>query len=416
MTKILARLVVLLATTAVWAQTTPVKHVVFIIKENRSFDHMFGTFAGANGAIQGKVSTGVTVTLRHAPDKEGRYNHLWAGTRKDIDGGKMDRFDQSFGCKAPTYNCYSQYLEADIPNYFALARNYLLADNFFMSMTGPSFPNHQYIIASQSGNVIGEPSKPVKHANGCDNPTSLVQVIDPATGKITKVPPCFDYATLGDALDLAGVSWKSYSPGYGQGGYEWAAFNAINHIRNGPDWAAHVVNVSTFTADALSGNLPAVSWVIPDGPHSEHPTALMSMGENWTVGLVNAVMAGPDWNSTAIFITWDDFGGFYDHVPPPSNDYFGYGPRVPLIVVSPFVNAGTIYHNVASFESVLAFIEKNWSLPALTTRDGTANNMMDAFNFKGHHAAQPLALRPERALTPKELRQIDRDVADPNDD
>ena len=404
--------------TGVFAQTvTPIQHVVFIIKENRSFDHVFGTFPGANGATQGMVSSGAIIPLRHAPDKEGTYSHLWSATRKAIDGGKMDRFDTSVACKSPGYTCYDQYQEADIPNYFALARNYLLADNFFTSLTGPSFPNHQYIIAAQSGNAISNPSHPVKHSNGCDNPTSLVQVIDPATGKISKVPPCFEYATLGDLLDSAGISWRSYSPSYGQGGYEWMAFNAINHIRNGPDWAARIVNVSQFEADALSGNLPAVSWVIPRGPDSEHPTALMSVGENWTVSLVNAVMAGPQWNSTAIFITWDDHGGFYDHVPPPQNDYFGYGPRVPLLIVSPFVQAGTVYHGVASFESVLAFIEANWSLPSLTARDANANNLMDAFNFSANTPAHRLELRNLPPQSPKERRAIDHQLElHPEDD
>jgi phospholipase C len=195
------------------------------------------------------------------------------------------------------------------------------------------------------------------------------------------------------------------------------AFNAINHIRNGPDWAARIVNVSQFEADALSGNLPAVSWVIPRGPDSEHPTALMSVGENWTVSLVNAVMAGPQWNSTAIFITWDDHGGFYDHVPPPQNDYFGYGPRVPLLIVSPFVQAGTVYHGVASFESVLAFIEANWSLPSLTGRDANANNLMDAFNFSANTPAHRLELRNLPPQSPKERRAIDHQLElHPEDD
>ena len=396
-----------------FAQTiTPIKHVVFIVKENRSFDHMFGTFPGANGATRGKVSSGAIISLRHSPDQESNYNHLWSGTHKAIDGGKMDRFDMSFNCKGPEYPCYAQYQEADIPNYFALARNYALGDNFFSSLAGPSFPNHQYTIAAQSGNVIGQPGPTVNHSNGCDNPSALVPRINPDTGKITKVKPCFDYATLGDLLDDAGVSWKYYAPSYGQGGYQWSAYNAINHIRNGPDWASKVVNQSQFEADALSGNLPAVSWIIPDGKHAEHPTALMSIGENWTVRQVNAVMAGPQWSSTAIFITWDDHGGFYDHVPPPNADFFGYGPRVPLLIVSPFLRPGTVYHGVASFDSVLAFIEANWSLPALTARDASANNMMDAFDFSAKTPARLMPLRPERVLSIQEQESIDRETSD----
>src|SRR5258708_5849576 len=154
------------------AQVTRIQHVVFIFKENRSFDHMFGTMAGVNGATHGKLSTGQTISLSHAPDSSGNYAHSWSSVRIAIDGGKMDAFDETPGCE-PTYGCYSQYFEKDIQNYFNYARSYLIADNFFSSMTGPSYPNHLYTIASQSGGAVANPSIHGKQTNGvwgCDSP------------------------------------------------------------------------------------------------------------------------------------------------------------------------------------------------------------------------------------------------------
>jgi len=394
------------------AQNTPIKHVVWIIKENRSFDHMFGTFQGANGATHGKVCSGDTITLSHAPDASPNIVHSWESVKKAMNGGLMDHFDLNPGCGAPEYKCYSQYLESDIPNYFAMARSFLLADRFFMSLAGPSFPNHQYMIAAQSANAIANPApNNGARAWGCDSPSNaMVRVLDPVTGKTTKVISCFDYPTLGDLLDSAAVSWRYYAPLYGQPGYQWSAYDAVNHIRNGPDWAANVVDQAQFEADALSGSLPAVSWVVPHARYAEHPTASVRNGENWTSRMVNAVMAGPQWSSTVIFITWDDNGGFYDHVAPPNRDFFGYGPRVPLIVLSPFVVAGTVYHKVASFDSILAFIEANWSLPALTDRDAHANNLMDMFNFQAGTPARWFPIGSDIPMTPEEQNKMEMEA------
>jgi phospholipase C len=177
------------------------------------------------------------------------------------------------------------------------------------------------------------------------------------------------------------VTWRYYAPSQGQPGYQWSAYDAISHIRNGPDWQTNVVPVTEFITDALAGKLPQVSWVTPPAVSSEHPGAGVCRGENWTVQQINAVMQGPLWQSTAIFVTWNDFGGFYDHVAPPKADIYGLGPRVPLLVISPYAIPRHISHNRYGFESVLKFIEANWRLQSLTARDSLANNLMDAFNF-----------------------------------
>jgi phospholipase C len=371
-------------------QQTPIQHVVFIVKENRSFDHMFGRFPGANGATHGKISTGQILPLAHAADAALNYGHGWVAAHNAMDcvSGicKMDGWDTVAGCvgtTTPPYACLEQYYQADIPNYWKYAQAFTLADNMFSSLAGASFPNHLYLIAAQSGGAIQNPSNIATSPNawGCDAvSTANVLILEPDGKKYTRFP-CFDYATLGDVLDGAKVTWRYYAPSQGQPGYQWSAYDAISHIRNGPDWQTNVVPVTEFITDALAGKLSQVSWVTPPVVSSEHPGAGVCKGENWTVQQINAVMQGSLWRSTAIFVTWDDFGGFYDHVAPPKVDFYGLGPRVPMLVISPYAISRHISHSRYGFESVLKFIEANWRLQSLTARDSLANNLMDAFNF-----------------------------------
>lgn len=360
-----------------------IKHIVFLVKENRTFDHYFGTFPGADGATSGTISTGDVIPLGHAPDRTPRdISHSFNSAVTAIDGGLMDKFDLiPGGNQNGDYLAYTQYTEDDIPNYFAYARNFTLADAFFSSLTGPSFPNHLYTVGAQSGGAINNPS----NANGrwgCDSPdNSRVQVMDD-DGNITPEYPCFDFQTLADTLEARGKSWKYYAPGQGQSGYIWSALDAIAHIRLTSLWEEHVVPTSQFVADALNGNLPAVSWLVVGSGLSEHPPASVCAGENWTVEQINAVMEGPNWNSTAIFLTWDDFGGFYDHVPPPVVDNFGFGPRVPFLIISPYAKPGYISHTRYEFSSLLKFVEVRFGLESLTARDAAANDLFDSFDFQ----------------------------------
>jgi phospholipase C len=213
-------------------------------------------------------------------------------------------------------------------------------------------------------------------------------------GAISDVFPCFDIQTLADTLDNKGLSWRYYAPPEGERGYVMSTFDAIDHIRNSGIWNTNVVPPSQFATDAMNGQLPAVSWIVP-GAQSEHPPASTCDGENWTVEQLNAIMQGPidQWNSTAVFIVWDDWGGFYDHVVPPIKDRFGLGLRVPALVVSPYVIAGKVSHTNYEFSSVLKFVEEAFGLPALTKRDANANDMTDAFNFNQAPLA-PLVLNP----------------------
>jgi phospholipase C len=258
----------------------------------------------------------------------------------------------------------------------------------FSSLTGPSFPNHLYTVGAQSGGAINNPSTP--SVWGCDaDDTSTVQTLT-SQGAIAKQFPCFDFATLVDRLEHAGVSWKYYAPGKGQPGYIWSALDAIRHIRLTDLWTQHVVSDTQFAGDAASGKLPAVSWLVT-GAASEHPPDSTCFGENWTVDQLNAVMRGPDWDTTAIFVTWDDFGGFYDHVPPPTADQFGFGPRVPLLIVSPYARPGYVSHTPYEFSSLLHFAEVRFNLAPLTDRDRVANDLQDSFDFQ-QRALPPLLL------------------------
>lgn len=361
-----------------------IQHIVFLVKENHTFDNYFGRFPGANGATSGTLSTGQIIPLGHMPDAAPcDICHGWQCAHTAIDGGKMDGFDKIPGCLLPNQNniplAYTQLQQQDIPNYFAYAQNFVLADNMFSSLEGPSLPNHLYTVAAQSGRVINNP--PNNLSWGCDaDSTTQVEVLD-QLGNIVLEFPCFDFQTLADTLQAAGVSWKYYAPGQGQSGYVWSTLDSIKHIRQTSLWAAHVVSDTLFVADAANGNLPAVSWLVTSAGKSEHPPASVCQGENWTVQQLNAIMQGPDWKSTAIFITWDDFGGFYDHVAPAGVDTFGLGPRIPLLIISPFARMGFISHTQYEFSSVLKFIETRFKLGALTPRDSQANDTTDSFDF-----------------------------------
>ena len=367
---------------------TQIQHIVFIIKENRSFDEYFGTYPGANGATNGTISSGLVIPLGHTPDQTPTdIDHTWNAAYTAIDGGKQDQYDLIFnGNHNGDYLAYTQMTQTDIPNYFTYAQKFVLADKMFSSIRANSFPNHLYTVAAQSGGVIGIPFSPVEPNGigtqgwGCDDdPTVVVQQMD-ADDDVSNVRPCFDFPTLADSLQSAGISWAFYAPPFGTRGYQFSTLNAISHIRNTSLWTQHVPNSANFVSDAKNGRLPAVSWLVA-GPQSEHPPNSTCIGENWTVSQINAIMQGPDWASTAIFVTWDDFGGFYDHVVPPINDMFGLGPRVPLLIISPFARPGYISHTQYEFSSVLKFIEERFGLAPMTGRDSAANDTTDSFNW-----------------------------------
>ena len=367
-----------------------IQHIIFIIKENRTFDSYFGTFPGADGAISGRTSNGTPVPLTPTPDRlPADLGHSWRDASRAVAGGKMDSFDlvrngNLSGVMLP----YTQMRAEDIPNYFAYAHNFVLADRMFSSMSAASFPNHLFTVAAESGGAIGNPKQ---ERWGCDaDADESVEVVN-SRGEITRQPPCFDFQTLADRMEAAGVSWKYYAPRRGEPGYKWSTLDAIKHLRFSSLWAKKVVPDGQFGEDARHGRLPAVSWLVT-GDASEHPPMSTCVGENWTVDQLNALMEGPDWASTAVFLTWDDFGGFYDHVPPPVLDKFALGPRVPLLIISPYARKGMVTHTQYEFSSFLAFVEKRFRLLPLSERDRQANDMLDSFDFN-QEPLSPLILK-----------------------
>ncbi len=384
------------------AKAIPIKHIVFIVKENHTFDSYFGRFPGVNGATTGVVKingTGHTIALNVAPNVSQNYCHEWSCAQKAYDGGKMDAFNLSDPkyCGSPPYACYQAAQPSLIPNYWSYAQHFVLNDNTYSSLRGASFPNHLYIVAAGSGkdaahSVISNPhivnNNPSGGANwGCDaGPKSTVQLLNKS-----RVFPCFTFTTLADEMQKAKVPWKYYAPPQNEGGYIWSSLDAFSSIRETSLWKSHVVNWSTFAQDAQQGKLPAFSWVVAPWADSEHNSTPACDGENWTVQQINAVMRGPDWSSTAIFLTWDDFGGYYDHVAPKNVDQLGYGFRVPFMVISPYAYATDnaknrhISHVQLEFSSVLRLAEEVFHLPSLERRDTTAGDLLKLLDFSKVH-------------------------------
>jgi phospholipase C len=403
----------------------PIKHVIFLVKENRTYDNYFGAYPGGNGATKATLADGGTVPLgplydRSSPD----ISHAWEAALIAYADGGMNAFEHASAnagivddSGAP--HAFQTAKRDDIPRYWQLADEFVLGDNFFSSLHGPSFPNHLYTIAAQSGGVRDNPGHspdagpapkvvpggspgeaglepddipPLsvkKGVWGCDaDPQTRVPVLD-QEGEVEEIYPCLDFPTLGDELDSAGVSWKMYAPNtgsddagfQGSAGYIWTVYDAIRHMRDSPLWGEHVVPTDQFLQDAQNGTLPAVSWISTPSPVSEHPPASVCVGENWTVSLIQALASGPNWGDSVMFVTWDDWGGFYDHVPPEQIDVYGLGFRVPLLVVSPYAKKGFVDHTRAEFSSVLRFIETDFGLPPLTDRDKNATDMTEAFDF-----------------------------------
>jgi len=364
-----------------------IKHVVFIMKENRSYDVYFGAYNknGANGSTTPKLSNGTTIAAPHLYDSSPLdICHDWKCNISDMDFGKMDHFDTDPSCLANgILMCEAQLNGTDLPNYYAYADNFVLGDNHFTSLHATSFPNHLYTISGTSGGVIGQgilQSNPSKTEVGChaDEGTTAQQI--DTYGNLTQQYPCYDFMTMGDLLTAAGVSWKTYAPS----NIAYNAYNAINHIyNNNAVWNSVYEADTAFVSDVKAGKLPAVSWLVTLGGN-EHPPISTCLGQNWAVQEINAIMQSTQYwvnEPTLIVMNWDDFGGFYDHVPTPYEDIYGLGPRAPILFISPFSKPGYVSHVQTESSSVLKFIEERWGLPSLGGRDLIVNDLNDIFNF-----------------------------------
>jgi phospholipase C len=371
-----------------------IQHVVIIIQENRTPDNLFHGLPGADTVQSGQNSRGETVAL-HPVDMTAPYDldHSHHGFLTEYDNGNLDGFDKVGSslcstCAAPSVRAYGFVPQSQTQPYWTMAEQYTFADRMFQTNEGPSFPAHQYIISGTSEPSAGSsllaaenPTTPSgSTTGGCDSPAgSLVAMIDPSGSEATKEYPCFDHPTLMDALDEKQQRWRYYEAYKGPG--LWTAPDAIAHIRSGADYANVVAPSSTIFNDIANLQLPAVSWVIPTAAESDHAKSTDGSGPSWVASIVNAVGESPYWNSTAIFITWDDWGGWYDHVKPQSYNTYELGFRVPLIVVSPYAKHAYVSHVQHEFGSILKFTEETFGLPSLNYTDLRADDLVDCFDF-----------------------------------
>jgi phospholipase C len=396
--------------------TAVIQHIVIIFQENRTPDNLFHDQTlknnGADISFTGN-SFGTTIPLSPidlgtAGTNPQNYDlsHANSAFVEMYDGGKMDgasliKCSPAAGVTCPANAQFMYVKPADVAPYFALAEQYTFGDRMFQTNEGPSFPAHQFIISGTSAPTATSPlfaaENPAEPAGCLAVLTETVPMID-ATGSETNSPPeypCFEHPTLTDFLDTAGITWRYYAPSAGS---IWTGPDAIDHICQpqtinsvitctGPDWTNNVIIPEWQVLEDISnGQLPQVSWIIPDGAHSDHAASNNGTGPSWVASIVNAIGTSQYWNNTAIIITWDDWGGWYDHVAPKViNDGvswgsgYVYGFRVPLIVVSPYAKAATIDHTTHDFGSVLKFIETTFSLPSLNYADAPADDLSSCF-------------------------------------
>jgi phospholipase C len=349
------------------------------------------------------------------------------------------------GCPPPGHPQYMYVYPNDVAPYLTMAQTYTFADQMFQTNQGPSFPAHQFIISATSApspgsnlfvadTPVGVPN--VSDNTGCTAPAAeSVNEINPA-GVETPIYPCFEHQTLTDLLNTANISWRYYAP---LAGSIWTAPNAIEHMCGpnasppnatactGSDWTNNVVlatsqNSVPVLTDIASGNLPTISWVIPNGLESDHAFENDGSGPSYVASIVNAIGNSSYWSNTVIFLAWDDWGGWYDHVAPqvlggPNCAQWGcgyvYGFRVPMIVISPYAKPGYISHVTHDFGSILKFIETNFNLPSLGYADTPADDLSDCFNF----AQTPITYQTVPApLTADYFLNDKRPPTDPDDD
>jgi len=391
---------------------TPITHVVIVVMENRSMNYMFNGYPGAYTVSSGPTHTGQVVTLQTIPlEARGDLGHNYSSWVAAYDNAKMDGFDlEGWDPHLPPLAPYAHAPQTEVQTYWNMASQYTLGDEMFQPNKSNSYPAHQYLIAGTSDYAIGNP-----HGHnpwGCDAPsTSTVDLLNANLHEVRGPFPCFDYQTLGDLLDLAQVSWGYYAVTKTT---HWQAYDAISHIRYGADWTTNIKSPTTqFQADIAAGQLPMVSWVIPTNKESDHSGNQSASGPSFVASVVNAVGQSAYWNTTAIFVVWDDWGGWYDPVAPQQLDRMGLGFRVPVLVISPYARHGYVSHVPHEFGSILHYVESTFRLGSLGTSDARADDMLDCFDY----SQNPPPFTPFVAqMGLPELRQIERTDDTPPDD
>jgi phospholipase C len=441
------------------AVESKIQHVVVIFQENRSPDNLFQdpvlVSRGADIQNYGIDSKGNKIMLVAGPlNTDFDLGHAHKSFLDLYDNGKMDGADlNSVNCikkslTCPPPNPWFQYAQAtDVAPYFQMAETYTFGDRMFQTNQGPSFPAHQFIISGTSapsaGSNLFASENPVGIPNAFDNagciapPNELVSLINPSGDESHQMYPCFDHPTLTDILNTAKISWRYYSP---LPGIIWNGPTGIEHMCvpnapppngtacTGPDWINNVIIPNTkVLTDIANGQLASVSWVIPTGQASDHPGITDGSGPSWVAQVVNAIGNSQYWSNTAIIISWDDWGGWYDHVSPTITggpgviNSYEYGSRVPLIVVSPYAKPAYISHQVNDFGSILKFIEGTFGVgtvapgasPAYADATSNTHDLSDCFDFN----QTPLTFQTIPApLDAKHFLEDKTPPTDPDDD
>jgi len=388
-----------------------VSHIVFLIQENHAYDNLFGTYCQVTGKYCSNTGDGIPngtcVPLDPAHLAKGCVKpypfgvaqltipdmpHDWNSTHTAYNNGSMNGF---YAAEVKTLNTFGYYNQTTVPVYWDLAEQYGLGDDFFSPAASYSLPNHWYAVASSAPNI----SYTVKTEVPSTTPAQLHTYLNQSNAT----------AAISDELNHSKTTWKYYD--FSLGPYTWSTVPSVNSPAysywnplaaraQSYSWAQrqHLVPRNAFFGDAANGTLPNVSWIIPTPADSDHPSENLSTGESWVASVVDALEASPEWNSTVLFISWDEYGGFYDHVAPPVLDSKGDGFRVPVLVVGPYVSQGALVHQQLDFDSILALMEKRFHLHCLGPRDCNAALPLAFFNFnKGPRA--PLYIAPYGVAT-----------------
>ena len=407
------------ASTLVQTAGAKIQHVVIIVQENRSLNNLFYGFPGAHTVAFGYDHNNHQIVLKPiglstgwdvAHNSNGYYaacNGVGGIIGTDC---RMNGFDREYvSCNQPgqppcpiKHPQYAFVPHSETKPYFDMAAQYVLADQMFASnFDASSYVSHQYIIAGRAAAATNYPY----NWWGCPGGASdKIQTIlkNPPRSLGAQVPVCFNYRTLGDELDDAGLSWAFYagkigqsppspcrggasdtSPDYSQGNGIWSAYQAVKHICYGPDWKRNVISPQTqFFTDIKQGKFRTVTWIVPTCKNSDHAGCYSDTGPSWVSALVNAIGKSGFWSTTAIFIFWDDYGGWYDPEPPAYVDYDGLGFRLPLLIISPYAKRGHVSHVQYEHGSILKFVEDQFGLGRLAASDTRANSPEnDCFDF-----------------------------------
>jgi len=368
-----------------------IQHVVYIIQENRSFNFMFMGFKGATTQSYGYDTHGDKIAL-HPQSIASNWDidHSANGFFAAYNNGALNGWNNEYACCGQPQNfAYAYAPKNETKLYWDMAKQYVLADQFFQSNIDGSFIAHQYAIAAYANHEVNFPNS----WWGCQGgPYDTVQTLNQDRSYGPNVPVCEDYPTIGDEMDAALLPWRFYTYPYDDDGGLWNAYSAVNHIYNGPDYQNDVIeNANQFGSDVVNGKLADVTWITPTFENSDHAGFNSSGGPSWVASLVDAVGESKFWDSPAIFIIWDDWGGWFDPVAPPYLDYDGLGFRIPMIAISAYAKKGYVSHVQYESSSVLRFMEENFGLTPLAASDArAADPASDIFDFS----------QPARAFKP----------------